>query len=154
MISATVQTADIDITAEMAALRANNPKVGAVATFLGVMRDLNDVIGNTSTVDTLTLEHYPAMTEASLRTIALAAQARFGLLAVRVVHRVGTFAPTDAIVWVGVASSHRQAAFDGCNYVMDYLKTQAPFWKRETTATGSRWVDARESDFVAQARWT
>ena len=153
MISIAVQTADIDIAAEMAALRGD-AAVGAIATFLGVMRDINEVGGDTATVNTLTLEHYPGMTEASLNDIAQHAAARFNLLAVRVVHRVGTFTPTDAIVWVAAAASHRQAAFDGCNFVMDYLKTQAPFWKHETTATGARWVDARESDSVALGRWT
>jgi molybdopterin synthase catalytic subunit len=110
--------------------------------------------GDTAQVNTLTLEHYPAMTENNLRDIAESAKTRFDLQAVRVVHRVGTFAPTDAIVWVGVAASHRQAAFDGCAYVMDYLKTQAPFWKKESTPQGARWVDARDSDLAAQQRWS
>jgi molybdopterin synthase catalytic subunit len=93
------------------------------------------------------------MTESSLQAIAQQASKRFNLQAVRVVHRVGTFSPSDAIVWVGVAASHRQTAFDGCAYVMDYLKTQAPFWKKEVTPQGSRWVDARDSDTAAQQRW-
>jgi molybdopterin synthase catalytic subunit len=153
VIHIAVQTADIDLAFEFAALRAVSAQVGGIATFLGVMRDINDVGGDTAQVNTLTLEHYPAMTENSLRDIAGSAKIRFDLQGVRVVHRVGTFAPTDAIVWVGVAASHRQAAFDGCAYVMDYLKTQAPFWKKETTPQGARWVDARDSDLAAQQRW-
>jgi molybdopterin synthase catalytic subunit len=153
MIHVAVQTADIDLNAETAALRGVGAQVGGIATFLGVMRDINDVAGNTAQVNTLTLEHYEGMTQASLQAIAAQAVARFGLQALRVVHRVGTFAPSDAIVWVGVAASHRQAAFDGCAYVMDYLKTEAPFWKQETTPQGTRWVDARDSDTAAAARW-
>lgn len=153
MIEVSVQTEDIDITAHTCALRSVGTAVGAIATFLGTMRDLNEVNGDAAQVCTLTLEHYPVMTQASLHAIAQQAQRRFGLLAVRVVHRVGTFVPSDAIVWVGVASAHRQAAFDGCAYVMDYLKTQAPFWKKEATAHGERWVDARDSDTAAAQRW-
>jgi molybdopterin synthase catalytic subunit len=153
MIHIAVQTADIDLTAEYAALRSVSAQVGGIATFLGVMRDINDVGGESAQVNTLSLEHYPAMTQASLQAIAEQARKRFDLQAVRVVHRVGTFAPTDAIVWVGVAASHRHAAFEGCAYVMDYLKTQAPFWKKESTPQGERWVDARDSDTQAQQRW-
>ena len=153
MIHIAVQTADIDLNAETAALRSVGAHVGGIATFLGVMRDMNDVSGELAQVNTLTLEHYEGMTQTSLQTIAEQAQVRFNLQAVRVVHRVGTFTPTDAIVWVGVAASHRQAAFDGCAYVMDYLKTEAPFWKKETTPQGARWVDARDSDTAAQQRW-
>jgi molybdopterin synthase catalytic subunit len=153
MIHIAVQTNDIDLNAEYAALRGVSHQVGGIATFLGVMRDMNDVSGELAQVTTLTLEHYPEMTQASLKAIAQQAISRFNLHAVRVVHRVGDFAPSDAIVWVGVAASHRQAAFDGCAYVMDYLKTQAPFWKKEVTPSGERWVDARESDTTAQQRW-
>ncbi len=153
IISVAVQTQDIELEKEYALLRGVSTAVGAIATFLGVMRDINDVSGETAQVHTLTLENYPVMTEASLNHIAAQAAQRFGLQAVRVVHRVGTFAPCDAIVWVGVAASHRQAAFDGCAFVMDYLKTQAPFWKKETTLKGARWVDARETDLAAAQRW-
>ncbi len=153
MIHIAVQTADIDLNAEHAALRSVGAQVGGIATFLGVMRDINDVGGESARVNTLTLEHYDGMTQASLKAIAQQAAQRFQLQAVRVVHRVGTFAPLDAIVWVGVAANHRQAAFDGCAYVMDYLKTQAPFWKKELTPQGERWVDARDSDTAAQQRW-
>jgi molybdopterin synthase catalytic subunit len=153
MIHIAVQTADIDLNAEHAALRSVGLQVGGIATFLGVMRELNDVAGELAQVKTLTLEHYEGMTQASLQAIADQAFKRFDLQAVRVVHRVGTFAPSDAIVWVGVAARHRQAAFDGCAYIMDFLKTQAPFWKKEDTPQGSRWVDARDSDTAAQQRW-
>lgn len=153
MIHIAVQTHDIDLNAEYAALRGVSHQVGGIATFLGVMRDMNEVSGDVAQVNALTLEHYPVMTQSSLRAIATQAKERFDLNAVRVVHRVGTFLPTDAIVWVGVAASHRQAAFDGCAYVMDYLKTQAPFWKKEVTPNGERWVDARDSDTTAAQRW-
>jgi molybdopterin synthase catalytic subunit len=153
MIHIAIQTTDINLNTEYAALRSVSKQVGGIATFLGVMRDMNDVSGELAQVTTLTLEHYPEMTQSSLKAIAQQATNRFDLHAVRVVHRVGTFAPSDAIVWVGVAASHRQAAFDGCAYVMDYLKTQAPFWKKEVTPMGERWVDARESDTAAQQRW-
>jgi molybdopterin synthase catalytic subunit len=153
MIYVAVQTEDIDLNAEYAALRSVNNQVGGIATFLGVMRDMNEVAGHLSQVNTLTLEHYEGMTQTSLQVIAQTAATRFDLQAVRVVHRVGTFSPTDAIVWIGVAARHRQAAFDGCAFVMDYLKTQAPFWKKEATPAGERWVDARESDLTAQQRW-
>lgn len=154
MIHIAVQTVDIDLNAEYAALRSAGHNIGGIATFLGVMRDINDVAGDTAQVNTLTLEHYEGMTQASLQAIAVQAKSRFDAHAVRVVHRVGTFAPSDAIVWVGVAASHRQAAFDGCAFVMDYLKTQAPFWKKENTPLGERWVDARETDTSAAQRWT
>jgi molybdopterin synthase catalytic subunit len=153
MIHIAVQNADIDLNTEYAALRSVGAHVGGIATFLGVMRDINEVAGDAAQVHALTLEHYPGMTQTSLQSIAEQAMTRFNLHAVRVVHRVGTFLPSDAIVWVGVAASHRQAAFDGCAYVMDYLKTQAPFWKKEVTPAGERWVDARDSDTSAQLRW-
>ncbi len=153
MIHIAVQTADIDLNAEYAALRSVSAQVGGIATFLGVMRDINAVGAHTAQVHSMTLEHYPVMTQTCLQAIAEQAQARFQLQAVRVVHRVGTFAAQDAIVWVGVAATHRQAAFDGCAYVMDYLKTQAPFWKKEVTPDGERWVDARDSDTAAAQRW-
>lgn len=152
-ISVAVQTQDIDLAAEYAALRSAGPSVGAIVSFLGLMRDMNEVSGEAAQVSHLMLEHYPGMTQDSLQRIAHQAAQRFALHAVRVVHRVGQFAPSDAIVWVGVASSHRQASFDGCAYVMDTLKTQAPFWKKERTSSGERWVDARETDLAAAKRW-
>jgi molybdopterin synthase catalytic subunit len=144
-----VQTEDFDAGAEIAALRASDPRVGAVAAFIGVARDVNDG----TRVDSMTLEHYPGMTERALEDICVQARSRWNLIDVLIVHRVGTLKPTDQIVLVVVTSSHRGDAFAACEFVMDYLKTEAPFWKRETTAEGSRWVQARESDDVARDRW-
>ncbi|HKO66663.1 MAG TPA: molybdopterin synthase catalytic subunit MoaE [Burkholderiaceae bacterium] len=144
-----VQHEDFNIGVEIARLRANNPKVGAVACFIGIVRDLNDG----TAVGSITLEHYPGMTEKSLASIAEQARARWSLLDVLVIHRVGTLAPTDQIVLVATASSHRGDAFAACQFVMDYLKTDAPFWKKESTDTGVRWVDARDSDADARDRW-
>ena len=144
-----VQREDFDLGAEVAALRAGNPKVGAVAAFVGLVRDLNDGSG----VSTLTLEHYPGMTESALDEICSQARARWDLLDVLVVHRVGELRPTDQIVLVAVTSSHRGEAFAACEFVMDYLKTRAPFWKKERTPQGERWVEARSSDDEAAARW-
>ncbi len=144
-----VQTADFDAGAEIAGLRANDPRVGAVASFIGVARDINDG----AAVATLTLEHYPGMTERALEAICQRARERWDLLDVLVVHRVGEMKPLDQIVLVVVTSSHRGEAFAACQFVMDYLKTEAPFWKKEVTPSGSRWVDARESDDAARARW-
>jgi molybdopterin synthase catalytic subunit len=144
-----VQTADFDAGAEIARLRANDPRVGAVASFIGVARDINDG----AAVATLTLEHYPGMTESALEAICQRARERWDLLDVLVVHRVGEMKPLDQIVLVVVTSSHRGEAFAACQFVMDYLKTEAPFWKKEVTPSGSRWVDARESDDAARERW-
>ena len=144
-----VQHEDFDIGVEIARLRATNPKVGAVACFIGIVRDLNDG----TAVGSVTLEHYPGMTEKSLASIAEQARTRWNLLDVLVIHRVGTLAPTDQIVLVATASSHRGDAFAACQFVMDYLKTDAPFWKKESTDAGVRWVDARDSDADARDRW-
>jgi len=144
-----VQESDFDAGAEIARLRSGNPKVGAVACFIGVVRDLNDG----DAVSTLTLEHYPGMTERSLEKIEAEARERWDLIDVLVVHRVGALRPTDQIVLVIVTSSHRGEAFAACEFLMDYLKTRAPFWKKEATPTGTRWVDARASDDAAAARW-
>ncbi|MEW9897761.1 molybdopterin synthase catalytic subunit MoaE [Chitinivorax sp. PXF-14] len=144
-----VQTQDFDVTEEMRSLRAGNPAIGAVATFVGLVRDVNDG----SRVGGMTLEHYPGMTEKALRQIAEQACSRWALLGVTVIHRVGPLAPMDQIVFVGVASAHRGEAFAACEFIMDYLKTQAPFWKKENTPDGERWVDAREADDSAAARW-
>ena len=144
-----VQTEDFDAGAEIARLRAANPAVGAVASFIGVARDVNDG----TAVATLTLEHYPGMTERALEDIVAQARARWNLLDVLVVHRVGELRPLDQIVLVVITSAHRGEAFAACEFVMDYLKTEAPFWKRETTPQGTRWVDARESDAGARTRW-
>ena len=144
-----VQTQAFDLNAEVTALYTNNPKVGAVATFLGLVRDVNEGDG----VATLTLEHYPGMTEKALAKIVEEAKSRWDMLDCTVIHRVGEMKPTEPIVLVAVASSHRQDAFAACEFIMDYLKTQAPFWKKEVTPDGERWVEARESDDAAAARW-
>jgi molybdopterin synthase catalytic subunit len=144
-----IRHADFDLSAEVAALRADDPGVGAVASFVGTVRDRNDGTG----VSRMELEHYPGMTEKAIEAMIDAAQARFDIRAVRVVHRVGVLEPMDQIVLVAVSSAHRGQAFQACEFLMDYLKTQAPFWKKETTAEGARWVDARSSDDAALKRW-
>ena len=144
-----VQREDFDAGAEIARLRAADPKIGAVAAFIGIARDVNDG----ETVGTLTLEHYPGMTEKALEGICAQARERWKVADVLVVHRIGELWPTDQIVLVVVTGSHRGEAFAACEFVMDYLKTEAPFWKKETTAGGARWVDARDSDDHARARW-
>ena len=144
-----VQLEDFDAGAEIARLRAGNPKTGAVASFIGIVRDVNEG----AAVGSITLEHYPGMTEKSLTAIAEQAKDRWKLLDVLIIHRVGTLAPTDQIVLVVTTSSHRGDAFAACQFVMDYLKTDAPFWKKETIGDGTRWVDARDSDSEARKRW-
>ena len=144
-----VQTQDFDLGAEIAALRAGNPKIGAIASFVGTVRDVNEGTG----VATLTLEHYPGMTEQSLEDICEQARARWDVYDVLVIHRYGELRPTDQIVMVAVTSAHRGEAFAACEFVMDYLKTRAPFWKKEVTPQGERWVEARSSDDEAAARW-
>ncbi len=144
-----VQTADFDMGAEISALRASNPKIGAVACFLGTVRDLNDGVG----VSGMTLEHYPGMTEKSLEAIVEQATQRWNLEAALIVHRVGPLQPMDQIVLVVTASAHRGHAFSSCEFIMDFLKTEAPFWKKEETCSGARWVDARETDTQAARRW-
>jgi molybdopterin synthase catalytic subunit len=145
-----VQAADFDAGAEIAALRRADPKVGAVASFIGVVRDLNDG----DAVATLTLEHYPGMTEKSLEAIVGEAKSRWDILDALVVHRVGELRPLDQIVLVAVTSAHRGEAFAACEFIMDYLKTRAPFWKKEQTPAGARWVDARGTDDAAAERWS
>jgi molybdopterin synthase catalytic subunit len=144
-----VQLEDFDAGHEMAAVRAANPKVGAVASFVGVVRDVNDGSG----VATLTLEHYPGMTEKALSGIVEHARGRWEVLDCTVIHRYGTLEPTDQIVLVVVASGHRGDAFAACEFIMDFLKTQAPFWKKEVTPGGERWVEAKASDDTAAERW-
>lgn len=144
-----VQQEDFDAGAEIAALRSNNPRIGAVASFIGIVRDLNEG----AAVGSITLEHYPGMTEKSLAAIAEQAKARWSLDDVLIVHRIGTLAPADQIVLVVTTSAHRGEAFAACQFVMDYLKTEAPFWKKEATGDGIRWVDARDSDADARERW-
>lgn len=149
MTTIRIQQEDFDAGREIAAVRAKNPKVGAVASFTGVVRDVNDGAG----VVTMTLEHYPGMTEKALEEIVNQAAGRWEVLECTVIHRVGKLEPTDQIVFVAVASGHRGDAFAACEFIMDYLKTRAPFWKKEETAQGARWVEARESDDTAAGRW-
>ena len=148
-MSVRVQTEDFDIGAEIAQLRKGNTKIGAIASFIGLVRDMNEG----DDVSTMTLEHYPGMTEKALEDIVAQAKSRWKLYDALVVHRVGRLSPLDQIVLVVVTSAHRGDAFSACEFLMDYLKTQAPFWKKEDTAKGARWVDARESDDAAAARW-
>ena len=144
-----VQHEPFDLGHELAALAAGDPGVGAIANFVGRVRDRNDGAG----VSAMTLEHYPGMTERALEAIVAEAHERWSLIDVRVVHRVGPLRPGDDIVLVAVASAHRADAFQACEFIMDYLKTRAPFWKRESTPDGTRWVEARDSDDQAAARW-
>ena len=147
-----VQEADFDVGAETAALSAGRLDVGAVATFVGLVR-ADKPSGAGSEVSAMTLEHYPGMTEKSLEAIIAEAGGRWQLQGVRVIHRFGRLLPGDRIVFVGVASAHRGDAFAACEFIMDYLKTRAPFWKKEDTPEGGRWVDARDADDSAAARW-
>ncbi len=151
----TVQTADFDLSAESAALRAQDRGVGALVSFVGTVRDRNSGGDHDQpgAIQALELEHYPGMTEKAIEAMIDEAHHRFDLRACRVVHRVGLLQPGEQIVLVLVASAHRGEAFQGCEFLMDYLKTQAPFWKKETTASGAHWVDARVADDAALARW-
>ena len=144
-----IQTADFSVSDEIAALRAGDARVGAVCAFVGTVRDHSAG----QSVSTMELEHYPGMTEKAIEAMIDAALQRFDIRAARVVHRVGPMMPLDQIVLVAVSSPHRGQAFQACEFLMDYLKTQAPFWKKETTPEGARWVDARVSDDAALQRW-
>ena len=144
-----IQHADFDLSAVVARLRAGDAAVGAVATFIGTVRDRNDGSG----VSAMELEHYPGMTERAIEAMIDVALQRFDIRGAFVIHRVGVLKPLDQIVLVAVTSGHRGQAFQACEFLMDYLKTQAPFWKKETTPEGARWVDARVSDDAALQRW-
>ena len=144
-----ITTEDFDAGREIAALRGHDRRVGAVASFIGTVRDVNEG----ASVSAMSLEHYPGMTEKALHAIVEEARTRFDILDALVIHRVGDLAPTDQIVLVAVTSAHRGDAFDACRFIMDYLKTRAPFWKREATPEGARWVDASVSDDEAASRW-
>ena len=144
-----IQTQDFDLAREITALRAHDKRVGAVCSFVGTVRDRNDG----SSVSSMELEHYPGMTEKSIEAMIDEAVARFDIFGVRVVHRVGLLRPLDQVVMVAVTSAHRGTSFQACEFLMDYLKTQAPFWKKEQTPEGARWVDARVSDDAALAKW-
>ncbi len=147
-----IQTADFNVGDEIAALRAHDARVGAVCSFVGTVRDRN--LGQAAvSISALELEHYPGMTESAIEAMIDAAHQRFGIFTARVVHRVGTLAPLDQIVMVAVTSAHRGESFKACEFLMDYLKTQAPFWKKETIGGTAKWVDARVSDDAALARW-
>jgi molybdopterin synthase catalytic subunit len=144
-----IQTEDFNLATEVAALRAMDKRVGAVCSFIGTVRDRNDG----QSVSTMELEHYPGMTESSIEAMIDDAHKRFDIYAARVIHRVGLLQPLDQIVMVAVTSAHRGESFKACEFLMDYLKTQAPFWKKEVTPEGARWVDARVSDDAALAKW-
>ena len=144
-----VQTEAFDVAAVIDDLRAGNPAVGAIASFIGLVRDVNDG----TAVASMTLEHYPGMTEKALEAIVAEAGERWDLIGVSVVHRVGELRPTDPIVLVAVASAHRDAAFQACAFIMDFLKTRAPFWKKEQNSQGAKWVESRTSDARAAERW-
>jgi molybdopterin synthase catalytic subunit len=144
-----IQEHDFDLSAEITALRKGDPRVGAVVTFLGTVRDMNDG----SQVKGMTLEHYPGMTEKALEEIITQAKSRWDIYNTLVIHRISQLLPEDQIVLVAVTSAHRGEAFAACEFIMDYLKTAAPFWKKEDTPEGARWVDARVTDDAAMARW-
>ena len=144
-----IQAQDFDLSAEVAALRQGDVQVGAVCSFVGTVRDRNEG----DQVASLELEHYPGMTEKAIEAMIDAAMNRFDIRAARVIHRIGLLQPLDQIVLVAVTSAHRGESFQACEFLMDYLKTQAPFWKKEQTPEGARWVDARVSDDAALARW-
>jgi molybdopterin synthase catalytic subunit len=147
-----VQRGDFDISAVLDALAAGRTDIGAIATFTGLVRDMTKAVGG-APVSAMELEHYPGMTERALHAIAVDAAARWPLQGIAVIHRYGPLTPGDRIVLVACASPHRKAAFEAAQFVMDFLKTKAPFWKKETTPDGARWVDARDADDLAAARW-
>jgi molybdopterin synthase catalytic subunit len=149
MIEVRVQAGDFDLGAEVARLRADDARIGAVVSFVGTVRDMNDG----AQVAAMELEHYPGMTERALEGIVEQARGRWPLAGAIVIHRIGPLLPRDQIVLVAVASAHRGEAFAACEFIIDYLKTDAPFWKKEDTPGGSRWVDARVSDDAAKAKW-
>ncbi|MHB8948956.1 MAG: molybdenum cofactor biosynthesis protein MoaE [Rhodoferax sp.] len=146
-----IQTFDFDLSAEVAALRAQDPSVGAICSFIGTVRDRT--AGTPGSISSMELEHYPGMTEKSIEAMIDAALKRFDIYGARVIHRIGLLQPLDQIVLVAVSSAHRGESFQACEFLMDYLKTQAPFWKKEQSLEGARWVDARVSDDAALARW-
>lgn len=145
-----IQRQDFDVSAELAALRRHSRQIGAIGSFVGIVRDINDG----DQVATMELEHYPGMTEKSIAGIVDDARRRWSLFGVTVIHRIGRLEPTEQIVLVAVSAAHRGAAFAACEFIMDYLKTRAPFWKKETTAAGQRWVASRVSDQAAAERWS
>ncbi len=148
-MTVSVQIEDFDVGAQLNKLRLASPSIGALVSFVGQVRDINDG----DSINTLTLEHYPGMTESALQAIEAEAKSRWDILDSLIIHRVGTMKPLDQIVLVAVVSAHRGEAFKACEFIMDFLKTQAPFWKKETTAQGERWVEAKLSDDLALKQW-
>ena len=144
-----IQLEDFDLSAEVQALRQGDKRIGALCSFVGTVRDRNDG----ANVSSMELEHYPGMTEKAIEAMIDQAMARFDICGVRVVHRIGLLQPLDQVVLVAVTSAHRGDSFQACEFLMDYLKTQAPFWKKEQTPNGARWVDARVTDDAALAKW-
>ena len=144
-----IQAKDFNLNEEIEKLRAQDKRIGAICTFIGTVRDRNDGLN----ISSMELEHYPGMTEKAIEAMVDEAMARFDIYGARVVHRIGLLQPLDQVVMVAVTSSHRGESFKACEFLMDYLKTQAPFWKKEQTPEGARWVDARVSDDVALAKW-
>ncbi len=144
-----IQVEDFNLALEVETLRQNDKRIGAICTFTGTVRDRNDGL----TVSTMELEHYPGMTEKAIEVMIDEAVKRFDIYGARVVHRIGLLHPLDQVVMVAVTSAHRGASFKACEFLMDYLKTQAPFWKKEQTPEGARWVDARVTDDAALAKW-
>ena len=144
-----IQSADFDLSDEVAALRASDKRIGAICTFTGTVRDRNDGLS----VSSMELEHYSGMTEKAIEAMIDEAVKRFDIFGARVVHRIGLLQPLDQVVLVAVTSAHRGESFKACEFLMDYLKTQAPFWKKEQTPEGARWVDARVTDDAALAKW-
>lgn len=149
LMTVRISADDFDLTTEVATLRAQQAQVGAVVTFVGTVRDMNDG----APIAEMALEHYPGMTEKSIQAIVAQAHARWSLCDTTVIHRIGPLLPLDQIVLVAVTAAHRAAAFAACEFIMDFLKTEAPFWKKELTPAGARWVDARQSDDAALAKW-
>ena len=148
-VRVSIQTEDFNLSEEIEILRASDKRVGAVCSFIGTVRDRNDGL----TVSSMELEHYPGMTEKAIEAMIDEAFVRFDIFGTRVIHRVGLLQPLDQVVMVAVTSAHRGESFKACEFLMDYLKTQAPFWKKEQTPEGGRWVDARVSDDAALAKW-
>ena len=144
-----IQTEDFNLSTEVDALRRDDKRVGAVCSFTGTVRDRNDGLN----VSSMELEHYPGMTEKAIEAMIDEAVKRFDIFGARVVHRIGLLQPLDQVVLVAVTSAHRGESFKACEFLMDYLKTQAPFWKKEQTPNGARWVDARVTDDAALAKW-
>ena len=146
-----IQAGDFDLSTELAALRAHDPRVGAVCSFVGTVRDRT--AGTPGSISSMELEHYPGMTEKAIEAMIDEAHRRFQIFGARVIHRIGLLQPLDQIVLVAVTSAHRGESFQACEFLMDYLKTQAPFWKKEQTPEGARWIDARVTDDAALAKW-